>query len=240
MNCPVCNKKLKTITYQNQEIDICLKCGGIWFDKGELIKVVNNLLSKNEVDIQTVKETYRNKIISPDKVKQLIRKCPRCNVDMQLYNYSYDSNIILDKCPNCNGIWTDEGEMQAVAKYIRGNPTMDSYAKSLAGELTKYQKGRSNKWKITAVIISLFYLVIIPFFKGSEGFFKILLFLILPLGCIFFGEGLGSTTGIRFRTTFFAPVVTKPTPGFFVVFIGWVLLLLPVWFGILSVIGVFN
>jgi len=41
MNCPVCNKNLKTVNFENQEIDICQRCGGIWFDKGELEEVIN-------------------------------------------------------------------------------------------------------------------------------------------------------------------------------------------------------
>ncbi|MDA3793144.1 MAG: zf-TFIIB domain-containing protein [Elusimicrobia bacterium] len=240
MICPVCNKKLKTINYENQEVDLCLKCGGIWFDKGELLKVVNGLLSKNKIAPQTVKETYRNKLIRIDKIKKLQRKCPRCNVVMNLKNYSYDSNIIIDKCPSCSGIWTDEGEMQAVAKYIKGNPDMDNYTKALVGACAEGQKSGSNKGKIITAIISLFYLGFASFFNGSEGFLIMLLFLILPLGCIFFGDELGGVTGVRFRTTFFAPVVTKPTPGAFVVFIGWVLLLFPIIFGILSAIGIFN
>ncbi len=224
--CPVCNKNLKIITYENQEIDLCLKCGGIWLDKGELLEVVNSLLSDNKIDPQTVKEAYRDKIINSDKVKQIRRKCPRCNLDMRLHNYSYDSNIIVDKCPNCNGIWTDEGEMRAVAKYIKGNPKMDSYAKSLVEKFTKRRKVESNRGKIIAVIIALFYLGAAYFSDGAEAFFRMLLFLMLPLACIFFGEELGRVTGVRFRVAF-SPVVTKPTPGVFVVFGGWILLLLP-------------
>jgi Zn-finger nucleic acid-binding protein len=167
MICPVCNKKLKTINYENQEVDLCLKCGGIWFDKGELLKVVNGLLSKNKIAPQTVKETYRNKLIRIDKIKKLQRKCPRCNVVMNLKNYSYDSNIIIDKCPSCSGIWTDEGEMQAVAKYIKGNPDMDNYTKALVGACAEGQKSGSNKGKIITAIISLFYLGFASFFITS-------------------------------------------------------------------------
>lgn len=240
MNCPACNKKLKNINYENQEIDLCLKCGGIWFDKDELFEVTNSLLSKNKIDPQTVKEAYRDKIINLDKIKQLQRKCPRCNVDMRLNNHSYDSNIIIDKCPNCNGIWTDKGEMQAIAKYIKGNPNMSSYSKAIIESMGKHQKSASNKGKIIAVAISVFYLGIVFFFKGSEGIFRMLMFLIWPLAFIFFGEKLGGVTGVRFRATFLAPVVTKPTPGAFVVFLGWLLLFLSIIFGILSAIGVFN
>jgi len=226
INCPVCHKKLKTITYENQKIDLCLKCGGIWFDKDELLEVINSLLSKNKIDPQAVKESYRDKIIDLDKIKQLQRKCPRCNVDMCLNNYSYDSNIIIDRCPTCNGIWTDKGEMQAVAKYIKGNPKIDSYAKALVGAISKHQKAGSNRGKIIAVILSLIYLALALFFSDAEAFLKILAFLILPLACIFFGEELGGLTGVRFRLAF-SPMVTRPTPGAFVVFGGWMLLLLP-------------
>jgi Zn-finger nucleic acid-binding protein len=227
LKCPVCNKTLKTITFGNQEIDLCLVCGGIWFDKGELLGVINSLLAQNKVDPQTVKEAYRKKIIHPDTLQQIQRKCPRCNMVMQLRNYSYDSNIIVDICSRCNGVWTDKGEMLAIATYIKGNPKIDSFAKALVGELAQYQKTRGDTGKIAAVLLSLSYLGAAYFFEGAETLFRVLLFLIMPLACIFWGDALGSMTGVRFRLTLACPVVTKPTPGVFVAFIGWVLLILP-------------
>lgn len=236
MNCPVCDKNLKVITYKNQEIDLCLKCGGVWFDRGQLTKVVDSLLNKNEIDPKTVKEAYRKTIMSPDDFKRVVRKCPRCMADMKLFNYAYDSNIFLDKCLKCNGTWTDEGEMLAVAKYIKGNPNEDSYVKALMGECVKYHDSRNNRNKFIALALSLFYLGVGFIFGGLEGFLRILLFLIFPLFCIFFGETLGGITGVRFRGTF----VTKSTPGGFIVFIGWILLFLPLIFGISSSIVTFR
>jgi uncharacterized protein len=240
MNCPVCNENLKTVNYENQEVDICLKCGGMWFDEGVLPKVVDGLLFKNEIDFQTVKEAYRkNKVVGIDKNKELQRKCPRCNVDMNLINYFYDSNIIIDGCPSCNGIWTDEGEVQAIAKYMKGNPDIDSTAKALAEDCAEYQQTGCNKGKIAAVILSLLYLGGAFFYAGYQGFFRMLQFLILPLAFIFFGEAFGGLTGVTFRATLFAPVVTRPTPGVFVVLGGWALLLLPIVLGMLIAIGIF-
>ena len=95
MNCPVCNTNLKPITRENQEIDLCQKCGGVWFDKGELLKVVNSLLDKNKVNPQTVKEAHSKEIIDSKNVNQLIRKCPKCKKDMHLYNFFYGSNIFI-------------------------------------------------------------------------------------------------------------------------------------------------
>ena len=96
MNCPICNIALKQISRENQEIVLCQKCGGVWFDNGELLKVVNSLLVKNKVDPQTVKEAHSKEIINSKNVKQLIRKCPKCKTDMQLYNFLYDSNIFYN------------------------------------------------------------------------------------------------------------------------------------------------
>ncbi|HXD32257.1 MAG TPA: zf-TFIIB domain-containing protein [Pyrinomonadaceae bacterium] len=36
MQCPRCDGTLETKTFENVEVDICPKCGGLWLDSGEL------------------------------------------------------------------------------------------------------------------------------------------------------------------------------------------------------------
>ncbi|MHA1575715.1 MAG: zf-TFIIB domain-containing protein [Alphaproteobacteria bacterium] len=241
MNCPVCNITLKQISCENQEIDLCQKCVGVWFDKGELLKVVNSLLDKNKVDPQTVMEAHSKEIIDSKSIKQLTRNCPRCQVEMQMYNFFYDSNVFLDKCSRCDGIWADKGEMQAVSKYLKGNSKMDSYANSLIKECGKHQKSENKIFKIIAVLIALVYLIII--FHGDcsrfNPFFRLELLFPFALGCIFFGKEFGSKTGVRFRLSP-APIITKPTPGIIITFMGWIMLLLPIIYKILLGIGLFE
>jgi hypothetical protein len=90
---------------------------------------------------------------------------------------------------------------------------------------------KDNKGKAIALGIAFFYLIGASFLEGAKGFFRILLFLILPLGCIFFSDALGSYTGFSRPL---GPRVTKTTPGCFIALIGWVLLLFPllsvIWF----------
>ncbi|MBF8287910.1 MAG: hypothetical protein HW381_1018 [Candidatus Rokubacteria bacterium] len=38
--CPKCAAPLVTITYRNVELDKCSSCEGLWFDSGELDKVL--------------------------------------------------------------------------------------------------------------------------------------------------------------------------------------------------------
>jgi Zn-finger nucleic acid-binding protein len=40
MECPVCKVELKMSDRQGIEIDYCIKCRGVWLDRGELDKVV--------------------------------------------------------------------------------------------------------------------------------------------------------------------------------------------------------
>ena len=225
INCPVCKKELKGISCEGQEIDLCLKCGGVWFDNGELLNVVKSLISKNEVTSQTIQEAYGSKIISRDEFDQIQRKCPRCNIHMKIVNYCYDSNIFLDQCESCQGVWCDKGEIKAVAKYIKGNPNIDSDSKAIVADIGTRQRRRGSKGKIAACVIALFYLGGLYFIEGFELPARSIGCLPLSLACIFFGNELGSITRNRSVLTRYA--ITKPTPGIIIVFMGWVLLFLP-------------
>jgi Zn-finger nucleic acid-binding protein len=228
LKCPVCDENLEKVIYENQEVDVCQSCGGVWFDKEELLNVVDRLLSKNLIEPASIKEAYEKKAMASRDVEQSSRYCPRCKAELKVFNYSYDSNVFLDRCPSCQGIWADRSELEAVGKYLKGNPEVDKYAEILASELKKYSRLSSGKGKAAAVAVALFYLVFAYFLMGLEGSLRILLFLVLPLGCIFFGEPLGRLTEVRFSLTFLRPMLTKRTPGFFVVLSGWLLLLFPI------------
>jgi len=80
------------------------------------------------------------------------------------------------------------------------------------------------KSRILSIIIAVAYLVISYFAGGGEALWRIAVFLILPLACIWFGSDMGGYTGLNFYTR---PAITQTTPGCFVAFAGWMLLLLP-------------
>lgn len=78
--------------------------------------------------------------------------------------------------------------------------------------------------RIISIVIAFAYLVIAYFAEGIDAMWRIAVFLILPLGCIWFGDAMGGYTGLNFYTR---PAITQTTPGCFVSFAGWLLLLLP-------------
>jgi len=91
-----------------------------------------------------------------------------------------------------------------------------------------------NKGKTVAVIISCIYLLL-SFFLGHSGYWiKMLMFLIIPLACIFFSDAMGGYTGMSRLGA--GPWITRTTPGCFVAFAGWLLLLFPLVFAVFKAI----
>jgi len=70
--------------------------------------------------------------------------------------------------------------------------------------------------------------VVAWFFAGAEGAAKTLIFVVLPLGCIWFSDVLGDYTGYGLGRV----AITKTSPGIFVYYLGWVALLVPLFIGV--------
>lgn len=67
------------------------------------------------------------------------RHCPRCATGLSSFNFGYDSDVFLDRCGSCGGIWADRGEAIKVAQHLRGHPTVNRVAEALAQELGREQ-----------------------------------------------------------------------------------------------------
>jgi Zn-finger nucleic acid-binding protein len=130
MNCPSCNARLEECECGAVMVDICSRCHGVWFDPDELGPFVEFLL-KEEPSIPNAKIELWKKAKRPETSAKPARSCPVCGVPMKKFNYACDSNIILDKCPECGGIWTDADDLHAVAVYNKGNPKLDAFGRSL-------------------------------------------------------------------------------------------------------------
>ena len=114
MNCPNCKKEtLEKITFHKNQIDRCSQCHGIWFDHGELRK------TKDEedqflkwLDVDLWKDGKRFQISSSPKT------CPVCKVNLYEVNYG-ESDIKVDICNKCKGVWLDEGEFKKITAYLK-------------------------------------------------------------------------------------------------------------------------
>jgi len=129
MYCPVCRNMLRTVKSRGFTLDVCLKCKGIWFDDGELIGFAKAL--ENDVESVDKLTLYKPRKAVGEKELPSTRSCPRCNVTMKQFNYAYDSNIFLDRCQQCGGVWTDAGEIQRVASHLKKDPRVQAIGESL-------------------------------------------------------------------------------------------------------------
>jgi Zn-finger nucleic acid-binding protein len=103
INCPRCDLALKLVTIKtfgkDVEIDICLKCRGSWYDRGELAVHIDN-------------ETVRNRLTNfPEVGEDSHISCPRCDGKMKL---RHENEVEVDFCTSCRGVWLDLGEKDAL------------------------------------------------------------------------------------------------------------------------------
>ena len=83
--------------------------------------------------------------------------------------------------------------------------------------------------RILSAIAAAAYITIAFFTVGFEAAFKIGMFLIFPMACIWFSDAMGRFTGVMMGRS----AITGKTPGFMVAAGGWLLLLLPIIMGVI-------
>jgi len=122
MHCPACDGILIIVDLQGCDVGICPLCEGIWFNSADLKTVVDKMIAAGEVDSPEPSTFLQpRRIERPDK-QEGIRMCPDCDLVMKKLNYATDSNVFIDKCGECGGVWIDIGELMAIAEYIKGYP----------------------------------------------------------------------------------------------------------------------
>ena len=81
-------------------------------------------ISRLEFDKKKKIEEEKHKKLAEKEKKRLkelhYMRCPKCGVELSEIEYT---GIKVDKCFECNGIWLDAGEMEAVSKLEK--TTMD-------------------------------------------------------------------------------------------------------------------
>lgn len=126
MNCPICRVGMIVVEYREVELDHCVECGGIWFDREEFEFMLENMnLSIENLNMKT---PSRDKNAAG---KEEYRRCPLCKKRMRKLSVGEDSSIIIDKCGRHGGYWFDKGELR---RAVRGNPS-DAEWKNVIGFL---------------------------------------------------------------------------------------------------------
>jgi len=79
--------------------------------------------------------------------------------------------------------------------------------------------------RAASAIVAIVYMILAYSRGGPPPAISCLLYLLLPMACIWFSEEMGEFTGVMGRH-----YIDAKSPGCLVAFLGWVLLLLPMFF----------
>lgn len=113
MECPVCRESMVVIEYKSIELDYCAGCMGVWFDGGE----IELLLETAGIPVPPDTIIFTE---ARSKSREIHRPCPICRKPMDKVSPP-DSAVILDQCPEGDGIWFDAGEIAQAVKDVTGN-----------------------------------------------------------------------------------------------------------------------
>jgi Zn-finger nucleic acid-binding protein len=85
-----------------------------------------------------------------------------CTLAMREFNYAYDSNVFLDRCEQCKGIWLDPNEIIDIARHIQYNPEVDAAAR---GMIKRLKQDHDDEAAISIIIGVVFVILRMLLFK---------------------------------------------------------------------------
>jgi len=102
------------INYEGVAIDTCPDCGGEWLDRDEVGAITHaREVRFSTEEIAQVKGVDAVTMTAEDDLERDLM-CPSCNVPLKPFNFASTSGVILDKCPQCAGVWLDKDELEHV------------------------------------------------------------------------------------------------------------------------------
>ena len=117
MICPTCKSDMIVVEHQRIELDYCTDCQGVWFDAGELGLLLETMNLKNTgLSLENILNLPEAQ--SPEKK----RKCPICGRKMQKAAIGQKPAVLIDVCPEGDGLWFDGGEVGQLLTQLAEKP----------------------------------------------------------------------------------------------------------------------
>jgi Zn-finger nucleic acid-binding protein len=137
MDCPRCKEKMEQTLTKGIGTHTCLYCNGTWIDSSSFKNILGN---EQNTSLQTgIKRSFHAL-----KERNESRLCPECS-DQQLFQLIVQG-VELDLCPECIGIFFDEGELKELLPQLE--------TKSNETGVGSYLVGEGLFWAILAFLFS--------------------------------------------------------------------------------------
>jgi len=105
--CSKCHSSMQERQVLGYEIDFCKNCHSVYLDKNELSLTKKGSFNNFKGEINFQKKEVSKKF-----------NCPSCQNKMEEFIFAFDSNIWIDRCPSCSGIFLEHGELTAIDKFL--------------------------------------------------------------------------------------------------------------------------
>ena len=120
MECPKCQANMEVVRFEDTEVDRCVRCGGLWFDRLEHEQLKRQPGSE-AIDTgptwQAAMHDVQGKVFCPVDGAQMTRM-----VD------AAQPHFWVESCPVCHGMFLDAGEFSDLKEHA-------------VGELLRHQRG---------------------------------------------------------------------------------------------------
>ena len=133
MRCPRCQSTLTPVVCAGAKVSVCPDCQGEWLPHGELQKLIeyhDRILTRDEI---TALDAVNHPVYTAEEDDHDELSCPACgDVTMEHFNYADSSGIVLHKCEECEGIWTDKDQLEKIEEIV------DGWKEDLSADMEKY------------------------------------------------------------------------------------------------------
>lgn len=141
MMCPQCHTKMRHTEAKSLRLQRCPKCRGAWYEAEEL-RLLKDLEDKGDyrwIDIDLWRDAEKFAASEPQRG----RKCPNDGSPLLTVHYG-DSEIHVDICQGCEGVWLDGGEYPKILRYLEekvDSETVGDYLHDLREEFVEIFTG---------------------------------------------------------------------------------------------------
>lgn len=105
LQCPKCQSPMRQLDAGSCTVDRCEQCYGIWLDKGERLKVLQDASLTTGLDIG---DAHRGEAM--DEITEI--DCPRCGKRMIHMRDVAQKHVGFEFCRKCEGSFFDAGELR--------------------------------------------------------------------------------------------------------------------------------
>jgi Zn-finger nucleic acid-binding protein len=129
--CNQCKRDFEKALIAGIEVDYCPRCYGMFFEENELRRAKDATdRDLRWLDIDLWRDEAKFRVARGEKV------CPQDGMPMYEVRYG-DSDVKVDICGICKGVWLDRGEFIEIIEYLKKkghHEIMQKYTKTLVSE----------------------------------------------------------------------------------------------------------